>query len=94
MHWGSRLRPSKRYQTCEYLDFKLNLESSRKTLDLKSSHFSGFDCDLESFESILDFVNLAANSITSIIGASIAGIGSRATGRIAGTGMMTVAGGL
>jgi hypothetical protein len=38
-------------------------------------------------------VNLAANSITSIIGASIAGIGSRATGRIAGTGMMTVAGG-
>ena len=38
-------------------------------------------------------MNLAANSITSIIGASIAGIGSRATGRIAGTGMMTVAGG-
>ena len=49
---------------------------------LESSHFSGFDCDLESFESILDFVNLAANSIT-----------SRATERIAGTGMMTVAGG-
>ena len=38
-------------------------------------------------------MNLAANSITSIIGASIAGIDSRATGRIAGTGRMTVAGG-